>query len=141
MLVKNGQEWLKNKKTQTAYEPPSVKVKKIKSNINDKEENKKIKLIEEQLKKNKLTKPVIIPEEVNVSNVKKVKTKPIEVQEKLKKDQLYPVIPTALSAMGSALSAVTCRSMILILGKWRSVPAGWKRWKNCPKNIFMTSAI
>jgi hypothetical protein len=78
----------KNKKTQTAYEPPSVKVKKIKSNINDKEENKKIKLIEEQLKKNKLTKPVIIPEEVNVSNVKKVKTKPIEVQEKLKKDQL-----------------------------------------------------
>ena len=50
--------------------------------------NKKIKLIEEQLKKNKLTKPVIIPEEVNVSNVKKVKTKPIEVQEKLKKDQL-----------------------------------------------------
>ena len=48
----------KNKKTQTAYEPPSVKVKKIKSNINDKEENKKIKLIEEQLKKNKLTKPV-----------------------------------------------------------------------------------
>lgn len=78
----------KNKKTQTAYEPPSVKVKKIKSNINDKEENKKIKLIEEQLEKNKLTKPVIIPEEVNVSNVKKVKTKPIEVQEKLKKDQL-----------------------------------------------------
>lgn len=78
----------KNKKTQTAYEPPSVKVKKIKSNINNKEENKKIKLIEEQLKKNKLTKPVIIPEEVNVSNVKKVKTKPIEVQEKLKKDQL-----------------------------------------------------
>lgn len=78
----------KNKKTQTAYEPPSVKVKKIKSNINDKEENKKIKLIEEQLKKNKLTKPVIIPEEVNVSNVKRVKTKPIEVQEKLKKDQL-----------------------------------------------------
>ena len=78
----------KNKKTQTAYEPPSVKVKKIKSNINDKEENKKIKLIEEQLKKNKLTKPVIIAEEVNVSNVKKVKTKPIEVQEKLKKDQL-----------------------------------------------------
>ena len=78
----------KNKKTQTAYEPPSVKVKKIKSNIKDKEENKKIKLIEEQLKKNKLTKPVIIPEEVNVSNVKKVKTKPIEVQEKLKKDQL-----------------------------------------------------
>ena len=78
----------KNKKTQTAYEPPSVKVKKIKSNINDKEGNKKIKLIEEQLKKNKLTKPVIIPEEVNVSNVKKVKTKPIEVQEKLKKDQL-----------------------------------------------------
>ena len=78
----------KNKKTQTAYEPPSVKVKKIKSNINDKEENKKIKLIEEQLKKNKLTKPVIIPEEVNVSNVKKIKTKPIEVQEKLKKDQL-----------------------------------------------------
>ena len=78
----------KNKKTQTAYEPPSVKVKKIKSNINDKEENKKIKLIEEQLKKNKLTKPVIIPEEVNVTNVKKVKTKPIEVQEKLKKDQL-----------------------------------------------------
>lgn len=78
----------KNKKTQTAYESPSVKVKKIKSNINDKEENKKIKLIEEQLKKNKLTKPVIIPEEVNVSNVKKVKTKPIEVQEKLKKDQL-----------------------------------------------------
>lgn len=78
----------KNKKSQTAYEPPSVKVKKIKSNINDKEENKKIKLIEEQLKKNKLTKPVIIPEEVNVSNVKKVKTKPIEVQEKLKKDQL-----------------------------------------------------
>ena len=41
----------KNKKTQTAYEPPSVKVKKIKSNINDKEENKKIKLIEEQLKR------------------------------------------------------------------------------------------
>ena len=69
----------KNKKTQTKYEPPSVKVKKIKSNINEKEENKKIKLIEEQLKKNKLTKPVIIPEEVNVSNVKKVKTKQIEV--------------------------------------------------------------
>lgn len=87
----------KNKKTQTAYEPPSVKVKKIKSNINDKEENKKIKLIEEQLKKNKLTKPVIIPEEVNVSNVKKVKTKPIEVQEKLKKDQLDEKVKTSIT--------------------------------------------
>ena len=87
----------KNKKIQTAYEPPSVKVKKIKSNINDKEENKKIKLIEEQLKKNKLTKPVIIPEEVNVSNVKKVKTKPIEVQEKLKKDQLDEKVKTSIT--------------------------------------------
>lgn len=77
-----------SKKTQTTYTPPSVKVKKIKSNINDKEENKKIKLIEEQLKKNKLTKPVIIPEEVNSSNVKKVKTKQIEMNEEQKNNKI-----------------------------------------------------
>ncbi len=61
-----------NKKAQNAYQPPSIKVKKVKSSVTN-EENKKIKLIEDQLSKNKLTKPVIIPKEVDTTKVKKVK--------------------------------------------------------------------
>ncbi len=51
MVLAEAQMEKKNKKTQTAYEPPSVKVKKIKSNINDKEENKKNKTDRRTVKK------------------------------------------------------------------------------------------
>ena len=77
-----------NKKRQPDYQPPSVKVKKIKPDINNKEENKKIKLIEEQLSKNKLTKPVVIPTEVDISKVKKIKEDKAEIEDNMEDIEL-----------------------------------------------------
>ena len=66
------------KATSQKQQPSTVKVQKIRAEEKYKKDTGKIKLIEDQLSKNKITKPVIIPSNVNIMSVKKMEEPKIE---------------------------------------------------------------
>lgn len=95
----------------------------IKKTTEKKEDSIKIDFIENQLNKQKLTKPVIVPSAVNTKNVKKLSTKPIEnTESKIPVEEQKQVTPVNIFELDEEDNESTVEQVVEPVKKGRGRP-------------------